>query len=63
MPVRFAFAERLREDATETIARLRAIGLKLHLLSGDHRQSVQRIAAQLGIDDWRCCCRWRWPDS
>jgi Cu2+-exporting ATPase len=39
-PVRFAFAERLREDAAVVIGRLRAMGLDVHLVSGDHRPSV-----------------------
>ena len=55
-PVRFRFAERPRPDATETIARLRAMGLRVRLLSGDHVVSVARIAAEVGIDDWRAEC-------
>lgn len=56
VPVRFTFAERPRHDAAETIARLRAIGLKVRLLSGDGQASVARIAAAVGIDDWRAEC-------
>ena len=55
-PVRFAFAERARTDAAETIARLRRMGLRVRLLSGDHAGSVGRIAAAVGIDDWRAEC-------
>ncbi len=55
-PVRFTFAERPRHDAVETIARLRAMGLRVRLLSGDHAASVARIAAAVGIDDWRAEC-------
>ena len=51
-PVRFGFAERLREDAVDVMTHLRAIGLDVHLASGDHRPSVQRIAAVLGIEEW-----------
>ena len=55
-PVRFAFAERPRADATETIVRLRAMGLNIRLLSGDRAASVERIAASVGIGDWRADC-------
>ncbi len=55
-PVRFTFAERPRVDALETIARLRRMGLKIRLLSGDREASVARIAAAAGIDDWRAEC-------
>ena len=55
-PVRFGFDERLRADAVETVDRLRAMGLKLALLSGDRPAQVERIAAALGIGDWRAGC-------
>jgi len=55
-PVRFSFAERSRHDAAETVARLRAMGLRIRLLSGDHAASVARIAAAIGIDDWQADC-------
>jgi 3-deoxy-D-manno-octulosonate 8-phosphate phosphatase KdsC-like HAD superfamily phosphatase len=55
-PVRFTFAERPRFDAVETITRLRRMGLKARLLSGDREASVARIAAAVGIDDWRARC-------
>ncbi len=43
-PVRFGFDERLRADAVQTVDRLRAMGLKLALLSGDRPAQVERIA-------------------
>jgi P-type Cu2+ transporter len=55
-PVCFSFAERPRHDAAETIARLRAMGLRVRLLSGDRAASVARIAAEIGIDDWQAEC-------
>jgi Cu2+-exporting ATPase len=55
-PVRFCFDERPRADALETVRRLRAMGLTLHLISGDRAEQVQRIAAMLGIEDWRARC-------
>ena len=51
-PVRFAFDEVIRTDAAATVARLRALGLEVHLLSGDRAASVARVAAELGITDW-----------
>ncbi len=53
MPVRFAFADRLRPDATATIAALRATGLPVEILSGDRPAAVARLAAEAGIADWR----------
>ena len=54
--VRFRFAEKLRFDAAETVARLRAMGLTVRLLSGDRPDSAARIAHALGIADWRGGC-------
>jgi Cu2+-exporting ATPase len=54
--VRFAFAETARPDARTVIARLGATGLAVRLLSGDREAPVSRMAAQLGIDDWRSGC-------
>nr|WP_294543484.1 heavy metal translocating P-type ATPase metal-binding domain-containing protein [uncultured Rhodopila sp.] len=55
-PVRFGFDERLRADAVQTVDRLRSMGLRLALLSGDRPAQVERIAAALGIADWRAGC-------
>jgi P-type Cu2+ transporter len=55
-PVRFGFDERLRIDAADTIARVRAKKLRLRLVSGDRPEQVARIAAALGIEDWRAGC-------
>jgi Cu2+-exporting ATPase len=52
-PLCFGFAERLREDAAETVAALRALGLDVRLASGDRAGSVQRIATALGIEQWQ----------
>ena len=51
-PVRFRFAEKLRADATATLARLRRLGLDLRLLSGDRSGAVAPIASALGIAAW-----------
>ena len=56
-PVRFTFADRLREDAAAVVERLRRQGLRVHLLSGDRAAVVARTAAALGITDYRAECR------
>ncbi len=55
-PVRFSFAEHLRDDAAETLARLRRSGYRVRLLSGDRPESVAAIADALGIAEWRAAC-------
>jgi P-type Cu2+ transporter len=52
-PARFAFDEVVRSDAAATVARLRGLGLEVHLLSGDRAASVERVATTLGIADWQ----------
>ena len=55
-PHRFAFTEILRPDAAGTVARLRRMGLRVLLASGDRGGSVARIADRTGIADWRAAC-------
>ncbi len=45
----FVLNDRLRTDAAELIQGLKARGLEVILLSGDHDQVVMRMAEQLGI--------------
>src|SRR3569623_1057324 len=47
-----AVTQSLRPDAAETIARLRALGLDLRILSGDRPEAVRPVAAALGIHRW-----------
>ncbi|HEY5633006.1 MAG TPA: heavy metal translocating P-type ATPase, partial [Burkholderiaceae bacterium] len=47
---RFELRDALRVDARATIDALGTLGLRVHLLSGDHPSVVARLAAQLGID-------------
>ncbi len=49
----FALADTLRPDADASLAALQALGLRLHLLSGDGEAAVKTAALQLGIADWR----------
>ncbi|TCP44399.1 heavy metal translocating P-type ATPase [Rhodovulum marinum] len=51
-PVAFTFADRLRPGAEEAVARLRAQGLAVRLVSGDTPAPVADLAARLGIEDW-----------
>jgi P-type Cu2+ transporter len=55
-PVRFGFNECPRADAASVLAQLRGMGLTVRLISGDRTEPVQRIAAELGIQDWIACC-------
>ncbi len=43
----------LRPDAIAVVARLRAEGFPVAILSGDHAAAVSAVAAQLGVSDWR----------
>jgi len=45
--------QRLREDAIKTAAGLRALGLRLMILSGDRADAVLPVASALGIADWK----------
>ena len=47
---RAGFGDPLRADARTSIARLRALGWRVALLSGDHPAVVRGVAARLGID-------------
>ncbi|MEL6335350.1 MAG: heavy metal translocating P-type ATPase [Pseudomonadota bacterium] len=52
-PCAFAFEDRLRSDADETVAGLKARGLAVMLLSGDAEGPVARAAAAAGIGAWQ----------
>ncbi|WP_413206541.1 heavy metal translocating P-type ATPase [Rhodospirillum sp. A1_3_36] len=49
---RFAFIDAPRSDAREVIARLKARGLSVELLSGDRSEAVSEVAHLVGIDHW-----------
>lgn len=46
-----SFQAALRNDAVETVSRLHASGLQVHLLSGDHAAAVRHVASAVGIRD------------
>lgn len=48
-PALFRFAERLRDDAAEVVARLQRLGLQTEIASGDHPEPVRAVAEALGI--------------
>ena len=48
-----AIAQTLRPDAVDCVKVLNALGLELHILSGDRHDAVEPIAAALGISNWR----------
>ncbi|HEX6704821.1 MAG TPA: cation-translocating P-type ATPase [Albitalea sp.] len=48
--MRFAFDERVREDAAGAIRALQDDGVQVRLLSGDHPERAQHIAESLGLD-------------
>jgi len=42
----------IREEAAGVIAQLKARGLSVFILSGDHEQPTRHLAGQLGVDDF-----------
>ncbi|MGE3961991.1 MAG: heavy metal translocating P-type ATPase [Dehalococcoidia bacterium] len=48
-----AVADQLRESAVEGVARLRALGLRVVMLTGDAERTARAIAARVGIDEVR----------
>jgi Cu2+-exporting ATPase len=48
----FALQDRLREGSAAAVRALRAAGIRVHLLSGDHPEAVQGVARELGVGLW-----------
>ncbi len=46
-------ADRVRADSAAAVARLKAHGLRVVMLTGDHPATAEAIARQTGIDEWR----------
>ncbi|MGW1012663.1 heavy metal translocating P-type ATPase [Streptomyces termitum] len=44
-------ADAVRDTSAEAVARLRALGLRPVLLTGDHRAVAEAVAAEVGIDE------------
>jgi Cd2+/Zn2+-exporting ATPase len=49
----FAVADTIRSHAKEAVADLKALGMKVVMLTGDNAATAQAIAAEAGIDDAR----------
>lgn len=49
----FGVSDPLRDDARDAIARLKADGLKIIMLTGDNRHTAKAIGDEVGIDDYR----------
>lgn len=45
--------DKVREDAAEALAHLRADGIALAMLTGDVEQSARAVAAAVGLTEWR----------
>jgi Cu2+-exporting ATPase len=52
----FRLTDTLRAEAPGAIAALRGAGMGVALLSGDAAGEVERVATQLGVDEWRAAC-------
>jgi Cu2+-exporting ATPase len=52
----FEMREQLRPEAALAVTALIQAGLQVHLLSGDGRESVQRVAESLGIENAQGAC-------
>jgi len=48
----FVFGDRLRENATEIISRLRSEGISVWVVSGDSEETTRTIALQAGADNF-----------
>jgi len=46
-----ALADTLKEGAAETVAKLRQLGLKTVMITGDRHAAARAVAAQLGLDE------------
>jgi Cu+-exporting ATPase len=45
-----ALADTLKEGAAETVGRLRRLGLRTVMITGDRREAAQAVAEQVGVD-------------
>ncbi|SFV69562.1 Lead, cadmium, zinc and mercury transporting ATPase; Copper-translocating P-type ATPase [hydrothermal vent metagenome] len=48
---RFELSDTIREDAKEAISQIKALGIEVVMLTGDHLQSAQKVAKAVGIEE------------
>lgn len=48
---RFELTDTIREGAAKAIQNIKDLGVKVVMLTGDHEQSAQKVAQQVGIDE------------
>ncbi|WP_373032727.1 heavy metal translocating P-type ATPase, partial [Sulfurovum sp.] len=48
---RFELTDTIREGAAQAIQNIKNLGVKVVMLTGDHEQSAQKVAAQVGVDE------------
>lgn len=48
---RFELTDTIRKGAADAIQNIKALGIKVVMLTGDHEQSAQKVAEQVGIDE------------
>ncbi|MDQ1340241.1 MAG: P-type Cu+ transporter, partial [Campylobacterota bacterium] len=48
---RFELSDTIRENAAKAIEQIKAMGIKVVMLTGDHEQSAQHVAKSIGIDE------------
>ena len=49
----FAIEDSLRTDSKEAIAKIKAMGIKTYMLTGDNSTVARNVANKLGVDDFR----------
>ncbi len=55
-PVRFTFRDEIRGDAKQTVMSLKKSGLDVFMLSGDRANVTEKIAKEIGIEEWQGQC-------
>jgi Cu2+-exporting ATPase len=48
----FALADRVRKESREATAKLKALGLKVYMLTGDSEEVAKWVAKEIGIDEY-----------